>query len=211
MQNKQIQLAVGVLAILVLGFVAGRLLGGSKTTLVGATQTNPTHVSDSTNWETGYFWGDLEIADTVWADGSFNVSGTSIFGGPATFNATTTFNGPVSGLVTSTLTSLTVNGNTALNGRLNVTGTSTLATTTIAGGASVGGGLSITSGTFVVAAGLNSQFFGQIDQTAKTNLATTTVSKPLCFGPYGAGNYYTVIGPSTTAAALSITTSTACN
>lgn len=55
--------------------VAGGFLGAS-----GGTQTSPTSVSNSTNWDTGYFWGDFEVKQSAYFDGATSFVGTTTLG-----------------------------------------------------------------------------------------------------------------------------------
>ena len=133
--KNKIVLGVVAIAILLLGLVIGT---HAKNGLMGASgtgQTAPLHVTNSTNWDTGYFWGDLEVRQNTYLDGLATFNSSSIFNGSATFNSGVSFAGTPTfnaGFINLGIASFN-NGAITFGTTSPVTmyGTSTLATTTI--------------------------------------------------------------------------------
>src|ERR1035437_2253904 len=82
-------------------YVAGNYIeaqGSSQGVSLGASggpQTAALHVTNSTNWDTGFFWGDLEVAGNTYLDGSLTASSstfTSVSSTNGTFTSVTTTN-----------------------------------------------------------------------------------------------------------------------
>lgn len=73
-----------ILAILTIGLVSKNSSGGIE---LGASKTAPSYVSDSYSktsmWDTGYFWGDLEVKDDLWVDSDVTIGGNFILTGSA--------------------------------------------------------------------------------------------------------------------------------
>ncbi len=84
---SKLALGLGVVLCLVGVVLLAKPQKVSQATVsLGATQTSPQHVTNSTNWDTGYFWGNLEVGGATYLDGALNVTGAQIISGSLTAN-----------------------------------------------------------------------------------------------------------------------------
>lgn len=137
----------GLVSLVVI--VAIFVFGGMQRDNIGAANRPIRYVYDYIN---GFYVSGSQIFD---ASGNATLPGTLAVTGASTFTGAATFNGAVSGIATSTLSTLTVSGATSL-ATLTASATSTLATTTatkltVSGATALDGGFTVDSTAFVVA------------------------------------------------------------
>lgn len=128
---------------------------------------------------------DLSVTDDAAITGDLDVNGATTFDGSVDFDSTVDFSGAtVTGVSTSTLSSLTVTGNTVLSGTVSVTSTQTNA-----GLVNANGGIAVDTSAFTVAdATGNTVISGTLAVTgASTLTGDTDVAGTL---QYGAANLY---------------------